>query len=159
MVYIYPRWIGQCECTQPVEPRTVFAVLPATHVNLHTNHVNTCRRPGIEFQRLQIIPFLCWINTFKYTTNTLPYADYTMSAHTISCTRTHASKHRHTQFKRATARFADCQLITFGGTCCLHLRGGSRPRGEKKELAVSGTTGAGGGYKQHSERNCCRLYS
>jgi len=112
MVTIYPPWIEQCERTQPVQLRTVFAVLPATHVSLHTNHVNTCRRPGIEFQRLQIIPFLCWINTFKYTTSTtnttLPFADYTLPAHTVSCTHTHARKqthtHTHTEFKRATAR-------------------------------------------------------
>lgn len=45
--------------------------LPATHVNLHTNYVNISRRPGIEFQRFQIVPFMYWINTFKYTT-TLP---------------------------------------------------------------------------------------
>ena len=110
-VTIYPRWIEQCERTRPVQLRTVFAVLPATHVNLHTNHVNTCRRPGIEFQRLQIIPFLCWINTFKYTTNTtttLPYADYTLPAHTISCTRTHASKHTHTHTHSDDSRVAMC---------------------------------------------------
>lgn len=67
--------------------------------------------------------------------------------------RTQANTHTHTQFKRATARFADCELPTFGGTCCLHLRGArrSRPRGEKKELAVSGTAGTGGRCKQQRE--------